>query len=227
MKKSVRIFTLIELLVVTSIIAILAAMLLPALNKAREKARAVACMNNLKQHGLLTHMYSDTAGGWLPLAYFGSANASDNWVTSLLQTSTSSSNSNMIYVPWVATENTGFTTISIKKKSLFRCDASSPDPTDLSYRLGVSYAFNIRIGYLQNGTGYEARKLAGQASNLVLISDFRGTSTPKTFSDTGGMDPRHNFFANQLQLDGHVERAPRIKIVSYAWNNITMNVTPK
>lgn len=75
-------FTLIELLIVVAIIAILAGLLLPALNLAKEKARAIKCVNNLKQCNLAIISYGHDYKEISPLTYkLGTADNNWNWFT--------------------------------------------------------------------------------------------------------------------------------------------------
>ena len=76
-RKSGR-FTLIELLVTIAIIAILAGMLLPALNAAREKGHAISCLSNLKSLGTINTMYMNDAEGWM-VSFDGKYNYGDIW----------------------------------------------------------------------------------------------------------------------------------------------------
>ena len=83
MKPRTKRFTLIELLVVIAIIGILASMLLPVLNQAREKAKAISCTNNLKQNIMLMNMYANNYNAIMPTYNSFTPATSSSWANTL------------------------------------------------------------------------------------------------------------------------------------------------
>ena len=194
MKNTRTFFTLIELLVVIAIIAILAAMLLPALSKAREKARGISCTNQLKQLGLIATNYSvDFDDTILPARVDKSKYGStvEIYWSFLLWKNGYNQNNKMLFCPVVDTEYS----YSLAHSSQ---SAAGSAGSQTAYRY-TTYGMNYYLGDLLNGHEYKNRLGSiKRPSSKVFLADSR-TDSSNAWRGAGAVDaneyqlaPRHN-----------------------------------
>jgi prepilin-type processing-associated H-X9-DG protein/prepilin-type N-terminal cleavage/methylation domain-containing protein len=204
-------FTLIELLIVLAIIAILSSILLPALQKAKENARGIQCLNNLRQTGIAVHAYAGDSSGCAPPYTF---DGTDLFWSNILV------NGNYV------------TNINFQKPNIFVCPSGKSE-TSIANRGGYTYGMNTPLNsnhgmcwkifrnkvLIVNANStqwtYESDKFS--PSQFLLIGDssclgskydnlqwyYIHNDSSRTQSRT--LHLRHNHKANVLYADGHVK----------------------
>lgn len=196
-------FTLVELLVVITIIAILAAILLPVFARAREKARQTSCLSNCRQIITAELMYADDWDDVLPpAAYFGDGGQVLTYFDAIY--------------PYT------------KNRQIYRCPSDpngSVDLTSLGIAERLSLFPNTRWTDSSHTTFLHGAPFWVPSANLSQIED---PASEPSVADAKGYtigitsyvfpDPRHNGAANAAFLDGHVKRVTKEDLAKIVFN---------
>jgi prepilin-type N-terminal cleavage/methylation domain-containing protein/prepilin-type processing-associated H-X9-DG protein len=149
-------FTLIELLVVIAIIAILAALLLPVLSTAKEKANQIRCVSNLKQLGVAWYVYKDDNRGYVVVDDPWGGTNKPSWVYGNMTIPTEASDPSLI--------QNGLLFIYSKNVGIYRC------PSDKTSNVR-SYSMQPQLGLYFNGSPYNGQAAAGHPGYSTIYKE--------------------------------------------------------
>jgi prepilin-type processing-associated H-X9-DG protein/prepilin-type N-terminal cleavage/methylation domain-containing protein len=203
-----RVFTLIELLVVISIIAILAGLLLPALNQARSKAKSISCVNNLKQMGIEFNVYATDNDAYIPLQKVAKGNT--QWAAEMFAELSGGSYDDDSKIP-----DTAFCPLAPKsipgvRKALLTYGIHTNSFGDWEKLFGSPIVTSTNV---PGGFAFSMKKLK-KASQYPFLADSVGYAAADGRSTGGhvlgtnnnhGIHFIHNDMANLLFADGHAE----------------------
>ena len=215
--KRVR-FTLIELLVVIAIIAILAAILLPALNSARERGRSASCISNLKQFGTAFDIYTDANEDFYPCFHtinrafdFGNGSGPNkNWFYVLFSTGVLDVQSfvcptlplNPEYMPYKGSAPTARSHYGYNGKFVGQLHRATGGEYGSTKRSQVRYPSMMYV-LMDSYTTQSGLPIRQVGSNQVF--SYRTTDGGGSGADSGQAHSRHNGHVNILYGDSHVE----------------------
>jgi prepilin-type processing-associated H-X9-DG protein/prepilin-type N-terminal cleavage/methylation domain-containing protein len=195
-------FTLIELLVVIAIIAILAGLLLPALAKAKGKAKTISCLSNVKQWSLAFYMYSEDFDDFFPAegtqgSQIDQPPNADAWY-----------NTTTIYMslPTLANLYQQNTPPTLGEKSVFVCPSGKNNARPTFPKPIFWYGFNNRMD--PNGPTHYKRSQCIYPVDTVTFTENEEKDFPSTSGRFAADFCRHDNRANLGFADGHAATVP-------------------